>query len=168
MKRIQKGFTLIELMIVVAIIGILAAVAIPAYQNYIIKSKLASVATSMDPIKLALGMYYQTNGAFPTAVFTVTSANAGTVTPTGGTDSFFSLGLQSYPTLPTNLSKIGLDGSAQTTATLTVTFTGILANSIDGNTLVMNGAPGATSMNWSNTCTSIASTVTAVHSYYNC
>ena len=55
-KRAQQGFTLIELMIVVAIIGILAAIALPAYQDYTIKSK-ASEATSLSaPVRTALGI----------------------------------------------------------------------------------------------------------------
>lgn len=61
MKNIQKGFTLIELMIVVAIIGILAAVAIPAYQDYTIKSKLQEVTSLASPVLLALGTYCNDN-----------------------------------------------------------------------------------------------------------
>ena len=68
MKQIQKGFTLIELMIVVAIIGILAAVALPAYQDYTTRAKISEVVLAADGGKTAIAEAYQTLGHMPQSV----------------------------------------------------------------------------------------------------
>ena len=64
-KQTQKGFTLIELMIVVAIIGILAAVALPAYQDYTTRAKITEVNLQVGECKTAVAEFLQANNSFP-------------------------------------------------------------------------------------------------------
>jgi len=64
-RQMQKGFTLIELMIVVAIIGILAAIALPAYQDYTVRSKLSEVPVLTGNVKVAVEEFVQKNGTLP-------------------------------------------------------------------------------------------------------
>ncbi|HUG79474.1 MAG TPA: pilin [Burkholderiales bacterium] len=63
MRTLQKGFTLIELMIVVAIIGILAAVALPAYQDYTIRAKMSEVILGMSACRTSITEVYQSGGS---------------------------------------------------------------------------------------------------------
>jgi type IV pilus assembly protein PilA len=65
MKRIQQGFTLIELMIVVAIIGILAAVALPAYQDYTLRAKVSEVILAASACRTSITEVFQTGGGAP-------------------------------------------------------------------------------------------------------
>ena len=77
MKRLQQGFTLIELMIVVAIVGILAAIALPAYQDYVIRSKMSEAEAALAACKTSVSEYISSHsGTWPTA------ANSGCSTTT--------------------------------------------------------------------------------------
>jgi len=66
MKRDQKGFTLIELMIVIAIVAILVALAVPAYQDYTIRSKVGECINAAAVPKLQISEYFETVGSYPT------------------------------------------------------------------------------------------------------
>ena len=99
MKSLQKGFTLIELMIVVAIIGILAAVALPAYQDYTVRAKVSELILAASGARTAISEKFQTDPtntasmgtgvtiAVVGKVKTADVSDAGLVVVTGSTDS---------------------------------------------------------------------------------
>jgi len=79
-KQLQQGFTLIELMIVVAIIGILAAIAIPAYQDYTIRAQVSEGLSLADGAKTAIAEYYTNYGKFPSSNASAGLADAASIT----------------------------------------------------------------------------------------
>ena len=80
MKTLQKGFTLIELMIVVAIIGILAAVAIPAYQDYIARAQVSEAVSLLASGKTGLAEYFSDKAEWPSAASEVMGNTSGKYT----------------------------------------------------------------------------------------
>jgi type IV pilus assembly protein PilA len=83
MRKLQQGFTLIELMIVVAIIGILAAIAIPAYQDYTIRSQVTEGMTLAGDLKAAIAETYAQTGTWPVDLAALGLGSGGPTTKTG-------------------------------------------------------------------------------------
>ena len=116
MKKYQQGFTLIELMIVVAIIGILAAIAIPAYQDYTQRAQVAEAFTSVDGMKTAIAEFAQGNGAFPSGADIAAGGVAAPVTGTYSTGAAAATGI--ITVTMGALGTVGADVAAKT-----ITFT---------------------------------------------
>ncbi|OIQ85424.1 fimbrial protein precursor [mine drainage metagenome] len=132
MKSMQKGFTLIELMIVVAIIGILAAIALPQYQDYVTRAKLSKVVTAVEPIKTAVAMYAQEHaGSFPAAA-----------------SDWTGLGLSAAPAATTEVSGITVTAA---TGAIVATLTGI-GTGYDTSTVTFTPTVNSSSLSWAATC----------------
>lgn len=129
MKAIQKGFTLIELMIVIAIVGILAAVALPAYQDYTARAQMSEALTLAEGQKSAVVEYYSDNGTFPNSN---TSAGIAASNEIKG----------KY------VASVKVEGNASV-ASITATMNSSNVNKdIEGKTLVLVGKQNSGSFSW--------------------
>ena len=134
---LQQGFTLIELMIVVAIIGILAAVAIPAYQDYIGRSQAIEAVNLMAATKGPLSEHYHNNGVWPSSILSITTSTSGR-----------------YTAAMSITAGAGVSNGGAITVEATYQATGVNA-SLAGMTITL--ATGDSGLNWSCTGGSLPS-----------
>ncbi len=128
-KQLQKGFTLIELMIVVAIIGILASIALPAYQDYTVRAKVSEILSMGNAVKAGIGETHASTGKMPVAADAIV------------VDSIAQFDASQYAgTVATTYNRTGDDQ-----ADFTVT-TENLGTAADGKTIVFDYTASATGL----------------------
>jgi type IV pilus assembly protein PilA len=144
LKKVQQGFTLIELMIVVAIIGILAAIAIPAYQNYTIRSQVTEGLSLADGWKTGIAEFYAQNGTFPTTANTTGGPTA--MIAAGATTGKYVSGVIVGPAAGQIVITYGLQANAKIAAQTLDISPGLSANNdviwVCGKAAVPVGAVG--------------------------
>ena len=148
MNKIQQGFTLIELMIVVAIIAILAAIAIPAYQDYVIRSQVSEGAALADGSKTAVAEFFSNKGYFPP-----NNVSAGVATASSITGNYVS-------SITVSGAGTGAAAKAKITATYSSTAPQQANANISGQELVFSATPNSGSTSWACTTAGAGSTVT--------
>lgn len=133
MKQVQQGFTLIELMIVVAIIGILAAIALPAYQDYTIRAKVQEGTSMASPVRSAVAI------ACSEGTDLTTLSNADLQLPASG----------DYANSSNIVSDILVEGATVSTATVTITYAGPSSPpQLGDGTVIYNGTCESTGTDW--------------------
>ena len=152
MKAIQKGFTLIELMIVVAIVGILAAIALPAYQDYMVRAKVSEPLAKLDELKLSVAEYVASNSATPDNASSAGIGSAGGWTPVTGPKYYKDVGYQEVVDATTVRVAVRLRGNVG----------GVvdgLPAALDNQSVILQGAVNAGDGSISWTCgTTVAAT----------
>ncbi len=125
MKKFQRGFTLIELMVVVAIVGILSAMAIPAYQGYSIRAQVSEGLILSGPVKTAVTSFYEQWGTFP-----ADNAEAALESPTDYSGQY--------------VESISVDGAA-----VSIRYGNKANFEISGWSVILTGTSNGSSMIWS-------------------